>query len=154
MTSSQQSSPSSPAAQTLQIDYGAPISVELAKKCAQAALVRARSVGVPMVIAITDPAGILIYLERMDGAIAAGALVAPEKAKCAALYKRPSKAFEDALSNSGGARFLALSGVVPVEGGLPLVINEKIVGAIGVSGGTGVQDGLVAAAGAATFVEG
>jgi glc operon protein GlcG len=138
----------SPASQTLQGEYGKPILIADAKACVQAAVARAEEIGTPMCIAITDPSGVLIYFERMDRAIAAGALVAPEKAKCAALYQRSTKAFEDALNGTGGARFLALSGVIPVEGGLPLVLNNEIVGAIGVSGGTGAQDGIVAAAGA------
>lgn len=137
-----------PASHTLQNGYGAPISQAHAEACGRAALARAQEIGVPMTVVITDQAGIPVYLARMDRAIAASAQVASEKAKCAALYKRSTKAFEDAVSNSpGGVRFLALSGVVPIEGGLPLVVEEKIVGAIGVSGGTGVQDGLVAKAG-------
>lgn len=138
----------SPASHTLQNEYGAPISQADAQACARAALLRAQEIGVPMTVVISDQAGIPVYLARMDRAIAAGAQVAPEKAKCAALYKRSTKAFEDAVINApGGTRFLALSGVVPIEGGLPLVAEGKIVGAIGVSGGTGAQDGLVAKAG-------
>jgi uncharacterized protein GlcG (DUF336 family) len=71
----------------------------------------------------------------MDGAIRGGVLVAPQKARSAALYKRPTKAFEEAITPGGvGVRFLRLEGAVPIEGGLPLVIDNKIIGAIGMSG--------------------
>jgi len=120
-----------------------------AKKAAAAALAEAQKMNVPMVVAITDTSGNVLYLERMDSAILGGVLVAPQKARSAALYKRPTKAFEEAIAPGGvGVRFLRLEGAVPIEGGLPLVIDNKIVGAIGMSGGTGVQDGLAAKAGA------
>jgi len=77
--------------------------------------------------------------------------VAIDKARTAALFKRPSKAFQDALAAGGdGLRILGLKGAVPIEGGIPLVMDGKIVGAIGVSGGTSAQDGQCAKAGADT----
>ncbi len=130
------------------VGYGAPVSLATAKKITVAAMAEADRIGVPMVVAITDPAGVLIYLERNDIAIAGGVTVAPAKARSAALYKRPTKAFEDALAAGGaGMRILGLADAVPVEGGLPIVIDGKLVGAIGVSGGTAAQDGIVARAG-------
>jgi len=130
------------------VSYGAPVSLANAKKVTAAATAEAHRIGVPMVVAITDPAGVLIYLEKNDIAIAGGVNVAPAKARSAALYKRPTKAFEDALAAGGaGMRILALADAVPVEGGLPIVIDGKLVGAIGVSGGTPAQDGIVAKAG-------
>ena len=141
--------PVNPAAQMLPIDYGAPISNANAKKVAAAALAEAQRMNVPMVVAITDMSGNVLYMERQDSAILGGVLVAPQKARSAALYKRPTKAFEDAIAPGGvGLRFLRLEGAIPIEGGLPLILDNKIIGAIGMSGGTGVQDGVAAKAGA------
>jgi len=137
-----------PAAAMLPVGYGAPITLAMAKKITAAAMAEADRIGVPMVIAITDPAGSLVYLEKHDIAISGGVNIAPAKAKAAAIFKRPTKAFEDAIAAGGvGNRMLGLPGVVPVEGGLPIVVEGKLVGAIGVSGGTGVQDGVVGKAG-------
>lgn len=137
-----------PAVTVLPVAYGAPISLAAAKKITAAAMAEADRIGVPMVVAITDPAGSLVYLEKHDIAISGGVTVAPAKAKAAATFKRPTKAFEDAIAAGGaGNRMLGLPGVVPVEGGLPIVVDGKLVGAIGVSGGTGVQDGIVGKAG-------
>ena len=85
----------------------------------------------------------------MDDTQTGSVTVAVDKARSAALFKRPTKAFQDALAGGGdGLRVLALTGAVPVEGGLPLVVAGRIVGAIGVSGGTSPQDGQCARAGA------
>jgi glc operon protein GlcG len=148
----QPSTPVNPAAQMSPLEYGAIISNANAKKVAGAALDEARKMGVPMVVAITDTSGNVVYQERMDSAILGGSLVAPQKARSAVLYKRPTKAFEEAIAPGGvGVRFLRLEGAVPIEGGLPLIIDNKIVGGIGMSGGTGVQDGIAAKAGADTL---
>lgn len=141
-----------PAAAMLPVAYGAPISLADAKKISAAAVAEADRIGVPMVIAVTDPSGSLVYLEKHDIAISGGVAIAPAKAKAAAIFKRPTKAFEEAIAAGGiGNRMLGLPGVVPVEGGLPIVIDGKLVGAIGVSGGTGVQDGVVGKAGLAVL---
>ena len=130
--------------------YGATISMENAKKASAAALQEARKQGWTMAVAITDPAGILLYFERMDGVQNAAQDVAIAKARSAALFRRPTKAFQDDVAAGGqGLRYLTLPGVVAAEGGIPLVIDGKIVGAIGVSGGTYLQDGQVATAGVA-----
>ena len=119
-----------------------------AKKITAAAMSEANRIGVPMVVAVTDQTGVLLHLERHDNAILAGVLVAQEKAKSAAIFKRPTKAFEDVIGGGGsGNRVLGLAGAVPIEGGLPVIVDGKVVGAIGVSGGTGAQDGQVARAG-------
>jgi uncharacterized protein GlcG (DUF336 family) len=129
--------------------YGAPISLESAKQVAIPALAEARRNDWSMAVAIVDGAGELVYFERADGTQAASTTVAIEKARSAARFKRPTKAFQDALAAGGdGLRILGIHGAVPVEGGLPLVIDGKIVGAIGVSGGTSQQDGQCAKAGA------
>jgi glc operon protein GlcG len=144
----QSPAPVNPAAQMSPVEYGAIISNANAKKVAAAALAEALKMGVPMVVAVTDTAGNVVYQERMDAAILGGTIVAPQKARSAVLYKRPTKAFEEAITPGGvGVRFLRLEGAVPIEGGLPLIIDNKIVGGIGMSGGTGVQDGQAAKAG-------
>jgi glc operon protein GlcG len=119
-----------------------------AKRITASAMSEANRIGVPMVVAVTDQTGVLLYLERHDNAILAGVMVAQEKAKSAAIFKRPTKAFEDVIGGGGsGNRVLGLAGAVPIEGGLPVIVDGKVVGAIGVSGGTGAQDGQVARAG-------
>src|SRR5262249_39311096 len=95
-------------------------------------------------------AGDLVFYEKMDNTQIASAIVSQEKARTAVRFKRPSKAFEDALVG-GRQAILALPGVTPLEGGIPLVIEGKIVGAIGVSGVPSPQDGVCAAAGAETL---
>ena len=130
--------------------YGSPISVETAKKVAAPAIAEARKNGWQMAVAIVDPAGDLVYFEKMDDTQVGSVQVAIAKARSAARFKRPTKAFQDALAAGGeGLRILALEGAVPVDGGLPLVVGGKVVGAIGMSGGTSAQDGQAAAAGAA-----
>jgi glc operon protein GlcG len=129
--------------------YGLPISLENAKKAAAPALAEAAKNNWNMAVAIVDPAGNLVYYEKMDNTQLGSATVAIDKARTAVLFKRPSKAFQDALAAGGDSvRILKLQGVVPVEGGIPLVMDGKIVGAIGVSGATSAQDGQCAKAGA------
>lgn len=129
--------------------YGNPITLDHAKRVAAPALAEARRHNWAMAVAIVDPAGDLVYFEKMDATQAGSVAVAMAKARSAARFKRPTKAFQDALAGGGaGLRVLALEGAVPVEGGLPLEANGAIVGAIGVSGGTSQEDGQCAAAGA------
>lgn len=129
--------------------YGPPISLETAKKVAAPALAEAAKNNWTMAVAIVDPGGNLVYYEKMDNTQLGSAHVSVEKARTAAQFKRPTKAFQDALATGGeNLRILGLPGVVPADGGLPLLIDGKIVGAIGVSGGTSAQDGQCAKAGA------
>jgi len=129
--------------------YGFPIALEAAKKVAAPALAEAARNNWAMAVAIVDPAGDLVYFERMDTTQLGSVTVAVDKARSAARFKRPTKTFQDGLAAGGaGLRLLALNGAVPVEGGVPLVQNGKIVGAIGCSGGTSEQDGVCANAGA------
>ena len=129
--------------------YGAPISLENAKKAAAPAPAEAEKNHWNMAVAIVDPSGNLVYYEKMDNTQLGSANVAIDKARSAALFKRPTKALQDALAAGGdGLRILRLQGATPLEGGIPLVMDGKIVGAIGVSGGTGSQDGQCAKAGA------
>ena len=130
--------------------YGFPITLDRAKKIAAAALAEARTNNWLMAVAIVDIAGDLVYFERMDGTQAGSTVVAIDKARSAARFKRPTKAFQDTLAGGGdGLRVLGISGAVPVEGGVPIVDGGKITGAVGVSGGTSAQDGQCARAGLA-----
>jgi len=129
--------------------YGFPIAIEAARKAAGPALAEARRNNWAMAVAIVDPAGELVYFERMDHTQTGSVTVAVEKARSAARFKRPTKAFQDMLAaGAEGLRVMSLAGAIPVEGGLPIVMDGKIVGAIGVSGGTSPQDGQCAKAGA------
>jgi uncharacterized protein GlcG (DUF336 family) len=129
--------------------YGMPIGLENAKKAAAPAIAEATKNNWNMAVAIVDPSGNLVYYEKMDNTQLGSANVAIDKARSAALFKRPTKALQDALAAGGeGLRILRIQGAVPVEGGIPLVMDGKIVGAIGVSGGTSAQDGQCAKAGA------
>jgi uncharacterized protein GlcG (DUF336 family) len=138
------------ASQTM--SYGPNINIETAKKLAAPAIAEARKNNWNMAIAIVDTAGDLVYFEKMDDTQIGSVQVAQSKARSAARFKRPTKAFQDALAAGGeGLRILALDGAIPVEGGIPLVSGGKIVGAIGASGGTSQQDGVVATAGASAL---
>ena len=129
--------------------YGTPVTADVAKKVAAAAIVEAKKNNLTMAIAVVDPNGFLVYFEKMDNTQNGSVNVAQDKARSAALFKRPTKVFQDGLAAGGeGWRLLALQGAVPVEGGIPLIVGGKIVGAVGASGGTSVQDGQVAKAGA------
>lgn len=129
--------------------YG-PISLEVARKAADAAIAEARKNGWNVAAAVVDGAGELVFFERMDNTQSASMVIAQEKARTAAKFKRPSKALEEALAG-GRQAILALPGATPVEGGIPLVLDGKIIGAIGVSGVTSPQDGQCAQAGADTL---
>jgi len=128
--------------------YGFPIALEAAKKVAAPAVAEAARNNWAMAIAIVDTAGDLVYFEKMDATQAGSVAVALDKARSAARFKRPTKAFQDMLATGGdGLRVFSIKGAVPVEGGVPIVVDGKIVGAIGVSGGTSPQDGQCARAG-------
>jgi uncharacterized protein GlcG (DUF336 family) len=129
--------------------YGADVSNEQAKKALAAAIADARRQNLPMAVAVVDTAGQLVAFERMDNTQTGSIAVAQDKAVSAAMYRRPTKAFQDTVAGGGaGLRVLTLRGAVAVEGGLPLTVDGKIIGAIGVSGGSAEQDGGVAKAGA------
>ena len=138
-----------PAFAQLPNPYGASITLDQAKKIATLSVTEAAKNNWKMAIAIVDVAGDLVYFEKMDGTQVASVSIAQDKARSAVRFKRPTKAMQDVLAQGGaGVRFLALQGAIPVEGGLPIVMDGKIVGAIGASGGTSDQDGLTAKAGA------
>lgn len=132
--------------------YGLAITLEKAKRAAAAAVAEARAQDWTMAVAVVDPAGHLVYFERMDDTQTGSVIIAQSKARSAALFKRPTKALQDVLAAGGeGLRMLGLEGAVPVEGGVPLEVDGKIVGAIGVSGGTSAQDSQCALAAVAAL---
>ncbi len=134
------------------IPYGLPVSLENAKKAAAAALDEARKGNWKMAVAVVDTGGTLVYYEKMDNTQTGSADVAIEKARTAVRFKRPSKAFQDVVAGGGpGLRILGLPGVVPIEGGIPLIMDGQIVGAIGVSGDSSDHDGICAQAGVGTL---
>ncbi len=151
LTAPDQKPPAAPTApSTYAIPIGPTISLDAAKKVAALAAAEARKNHWHMAIAVVDPAGTLIYYEKMDDTQNASAKVAIDKARSAALYKRPTKAFQDALAAGGvNLRILNLDGAIAVDGGVPLMIEGKLVGAIGVSGDLSEHDAQCATAAAA-----
>ena len=129
--------------------YGSPISLEAAKRATAAAVAKARANNWLVAVAVVDPSGNLVYFEKMDGTQNASSVVAIDKARASAIFKRPTKAFQDMVAAGGeGLRILDLQGAVAIEGGVPLLLDGRIVGAIGVSGVTSAQDEQCARAGA------
>ena len=124
------------------------LTLEAAKQIAAAAEAEAKKNNWTMVISVVDDGGHLLYLERMDGTQIGSVEVAQEKAAPAVRFKRPTKALEDTVAG-GRQVMLKLPGATPIEGGLPIMAGNELIGAIGVSGGTSPQDGQVAAAGLA-----
>jgi glc operon protein GlcG len=132
--------------------YGAPIPLEKAKTVAAAAIAEAQKNGWLMAVTIVDSSGTLVFFEKMDGTQLGSIQVSMDKAHSAIFFKRPTKAQDDALVAGGaGIRVLKVPGAMPIEGGIPLIENGKIIGAVGVSGAQPVQDGQCATAAAATI---
>ena len=131
-------------------EYGLPLTNAQARDAAAAALAEAKTNNWRMAIAVVGPDGELIYFEKMDGTQNASAALAVRKARTSALFRRPTKVFADqfAAGNTGFMSFPDEARPIASEGGIPIVLNGKLVGAIGASGGTGAQDGVAAAAGA------
>jgi glc operon protein GlcG len=128
--------------------YGAPITLEQAKKAAAAAEEEAKKNNWGMVIAVVAPSGDLIHLSKMDNAQYASIKIAQHKARTATTFRRPTKVFQDALAaNAANVYLLTLDDVIASEGGIPIVAEGKIIGAMGCSGGTSPQDGQVCQAG-------
>jgi len=136
-------------AQTPTTPYGAPISLDQAKKVMAGAEAEAWKNSWNVVVAILDSGGHLVLLQRLDNTQFASVEVAQQKAYSAVAFRRPTKVFQDGVAAGGeGLRILKLAGATPVEGGLPLIFDGKVVGAIGVSGVTSQQDNQIAKAGA------
>ena len=132
------------------VSYGPAIGVETARTIAAAAIAEGKKNGWAVAVAIVDTAGDLVFFERIDHTQVGSIKVVQDKARSAARFKRPTKTFEDALAG-GRQAILAIADLTPVEGGIPLLIDDQIVGAIGVSGATSQQDGICAQAGADTL---
>lgn len=129
--------------------YGANVTLEQARKAMAAAEAEARKNGWPVAIAIVDTAGHLVLFQKADNTQTASVMVAQDKAVSAAIYRRTTKVVQDGVAAGGaGLRLLNLRGMSAVEGGIPLIVDGKIIGGIGVSGVTSDQDGVVAKAGA------
>jgi len=129
--------------------YGRSITLAEAKKAAAAALAPAKENGWTVVAAIVDAGGHLVYLEKLDQTQVGSVEVAEQKARSAAIFKRPTKMLQDVLAKGGdGLRVLRLQGAIPVEGGVPLIVDGALVGALGISGGSSAEDEACAEAGA------
>jgi uncharacterized protein GlcG (DUF336 family) len=135
-----------PAAAQQRPSYGPTVNLETAKKIAAGAVAEARKNSWNVAIAIVDNHGFLVYYEMMDDTQTASANIAVEKAKTAAMFRRPSKAFEDAIAG-GRQAVLGLPGATPIDGGLPIVVGGRIVGGVGVSGVQSHEDAQIARAG-------
>jgi glc operon protein GlcG len=127
------------------------LTLEGAKKAAAAAATEAKKNNAGGVIAVVDDGGNLIYLERLDNTFPAGAMVSYGKARTSAIFRKPTKVFEDAIRN-GRTAFLGAPDMTPLQGGVPIVVEGQIIGAIGVSGANSAQqDEELAMAGAAAL---
>lgn len=133
------------------IPYGTPISMDRAQALVKAAVDEATKRGWAMNVSVVDPNGDLIAFGRMDSAALASITISQHKARVAARYRRPTKAFEDAVQKFGFNYILTLDDVIASRGGIPLVEGGKIIGAIGCSGGTGAQDEATCTAAASTI---
>jgi uncharacterized protein GlcG (DUF336 family) len=127
--------------------YGEPINIEQAKKAAAAAQAEASKNGWAMAITVVGPSGDLIYFEKMDNVQYASVPIAQHKARAAATFRRATKSFEERIATPAGVPALTLDGVIASDGGYPIVVGGKVVGAMGCSGGTGAQDGQTCQAG-------
>jgi glc operon protein GlcG len=142
-----------PLAAGLPLPYGPPISLELAKQIMAAAEKEALAHQWPMAIAIVDSTGHLALFQRIDQTQLGSIAVSIAKAKTALDFRRPTKVFEDQMAAGGaGLRLSTMPGVAALEGGVPIVVDGHVIGAIGVSGMLSGQDAQVAAAGLATLV--
>lgn len=127
--------------------YGTAINLEQAKKAIAAGQAEARKNNWPVAIAVVDNHGFLVAFEKMDNTQTASVQIATDKAASAAMYRRPTKVFQDMVTGGGaGTRVLNLRGASVLEGGLPIVVGGRIVGGVGVSGVSSDQDGVIAKA--------
>ena len=133
-------------AQDRRPDYGPSVTITQAKKIAAGVLAECAKNSWNVAVAVVDPHGYLVYFERMENTQYASMEIAVGKAKSAATYRRPTRAFADAI-NKGGPATATLPGVFASPGGVPLMVDGKVVGAVGVSGVTGDQDEQCAKAG-------
>jgi len=133
------------------VPYGSPISLERALAAINAVVAEARKRDWKMNVAVVDSGGNLVAFQRMDGAQLASIQIAVHKARAAATFRRETKAFENAIQLNNLNYLMTLDGIVASRGGIPLIEQGKIIGAIGCSGGTDSQDEVVCRAGAAVI---
>ena len=133
------------------VPYGPPISLDRAHAVIVAAVAEAKKRNWKMNIAVADSGGNLVAFQRMDGAMLASIQIAQHKARAAATFRRPTKVFEDGINLMHLNYLLAFDGVIASRGGIPLIEQGKVIGAIGCSGGTDSQDEVVSNAGAAVI---
>ncbi len=131
--------------------YGAPISLAKAEAAIGAAMAEAGKRGWALNVAVVDSGGNLVAFGRMDGAQLASIAISEHKARTAVTFRRPTRVFEDGVQKSDYKYILSLDGVIASRGGIPLVEDGKLIGAIGCSGGTGSQDEATCMVGAATI---
>jgi glc operon protein GlcG len=139
-----------PEAMPFDIPYGTPIGMDQAHKAIMAAVTEARKHNWKMSISVVDPAGNLVAHATMDGTQYGSIVISQAKARTAALFRRPSGAFQAAINTNGSPAtlsILAVNGGVASEGGFPIVVDGKLIGAIGASGGIFTQDAVTAKAG-------
>jgi glc operon protein GlcG len=142
-----------PEAMPFDIPYGVPIGMDQAQKAIMAAVAEAKKHNWKMSISVVDPAGNLVAHATMDGTQYGSIAISQAKARTAALFRRPSGAFQAAINTNGSPAtlsILALSNGVASEGGFPIVVDGKLTGAIGASGGIFTQDAVTAKAGLET----
>ena len=133
------------------VPYGSPISLDQAQGIIQAAVAEAKKRNWKMNVAVADSGGHLVAFQRMDGAMLASIQIAEHKARAAATFRRPTKVFEDGINLMHLNYLLAFDGIIASRGGIPLIEEGKIIGAIGCSGGTDSQDEVVSKAGVAVI---
>ncbi len=133
------------------VPYGPAISLVRAQAVIDAAVAEATRRKWKMNIALADSGGNLVAFQRMDGAMLASIAIAEHKARAAVTFRRPTKIFEDGINLMHLNYLLAFDGVIASRGGIPLIENGAIIGAIGCSGGTDSQDEIVSSAGAAVI---
>jgi uncharacterized protein GlcG (DUF336 family) len=139
-----------PAVPPAPLPYGEPVNLDQAKKMADAAMAEAKKNNWFMAISVVGPSGDLVYFQKMDNTQFASVAISQHKARAAATFRRPTKVFDDNLAK--GPEFiymLTLDGMIGSQGGIPIVVGGKIIGAIGCSGGTGAQDSQTCMAGTA-----
>ena len=133
------------------VPYGLPISLDRAQAVIRAAVAEAKKRNWKMNVAVADSGGNLVAFQRMDGAMLASIQIAQHKARAASTFRRPTKIFEDGIQLMHLNYLLAFDGVIASRGGIPLIDQGMIIGAIGCSGGTDSQDEVVSEAGAAVI---
>ena len=133
------------------VPYGPPISLERAQAAISAVVAEAKKRDWKMNVAVVDSGGNLVAFQRMDGAMLASIQIAEHKARAATLFRRETKVFENAIQVNGFTYLMTLDGFIASRGGIPLVEEGKLIGAIGCSGGTDLQDEMVCKAGLAVI---